>query len=116
MASGDQDRVFRAMYEPQPLPGFRAEESRFDAFTTMAAELPSPRETIGLQLQAIMAHDTSARLAGLSVPTMAPIHGTVDRVLGVANGRQIASLSQFSPRDIRGRRPHVLVGAARALR
>lgn len=99
MASGDQDRVFRAMYELNLSPGFRAEESRFADFTTMAAELPSPRETIGLQLQAIMAHDTNDRLPGLSVPTMV-IHGTVDRVLGVANGRQIASLVPDSRLEI----------------
>jgi pimeloyl-ACP methyl ester carboxylesterase len=99
MASGDQDRVFRAMYELNLSPGFRAEEQRYGAFTTMAAELPSPRETIGLQLQAIMAHDTSARLPGLAVPTMV-IHGTVDRVLGVANGRQIASLVPGSRLEI----------------
>ncbi len=99
MASGDQDRVFRAMYELNLSPGFRAEESRYEDFTTMAAELPSPRETIGFQLQAIMAHDTSARLPGLAVPTMV-IHGTVDRVLGVANGRQIASLVPGSRLEI----------------
>lgn len=99
MASGDQDRVFRAMYELNLSPGFRAEESRFGAFTTMAGELPSPRETIALQLQAIMGHDTSDRLPGLTVPTMV-IHGTVDRVLGVANGRQIASLVPGSRLEI----------------
>jgi 3-oxoadipate enol-lactonase len=91
MGSGDQDRVFRAMYELNLSPGFRAEESRFADFTEMAAALPAPRETIGLQVQAIAAHDTNARLPGISTPTLV-IHGTVDRVLGYPNGPLIASL------------------------
>jgi 3-oxoadipate enol-lactonase len=91
MASGSQDRVFRAMYELNLSPGFRAEESRYAGFVEMAAALPAPRQVIGMQVQAIAAHDTSARLPGLSIPTLV-VHGTVDRVLGVANGRQIASL------------------------
>jgi 3-oxoadipate enol-lactonase len=91
MASGDAQRVFRAMYELNLSPGFRAEESRYADFTTMAAALPAPRETIGLQVQAITAHDTRARLPGIATPTLV-IHGTVDRVLGYPNGPLIASL------------------------
>jgi pimeloyl-ACP methyl ester carboxylesterase len=91
MGSGDPQRVFAAMYELNLSPGFRADESRYADFLAMAAALPSPRETIGLQVQAIMAHDTSARLAGISIPTLV-VHGTVDRVLGYPNGPLIASL------------------------
>jgi pimeloyl-ACP methyl ester carboxylesterase len=91
MGSGDQGRVFRAMYELNLSPGFREDESRYADFTEMAKALPAPRETIGLQVQAIAAHDTSARLSGLSTPTLV-IHGTVDRVLGYPNGPLIASL------------------------
>ncbi len=91
MASGDRQRLLRAMWELNLSPAFRAQESRYAEFAAMAEELPVPRETIGLQVQAIAAHDTSARLARLAPPTLI-VHGTVDRVLGVANGRQIASL------------------------
>jgi 3-oxoadipate enol-lactonase len=91
MGSGDAQRVFRAMYELNLSPGFRAEESRYADFTAMAEALPAPRETIGLQVQAITAHDTSARLPGITAPTLV-IHGTVDRVLGYPNGPLIASL------------------------
>jgi 3-oxoadipate enol-lactonase len=91
MQSGDQDRVFQAMYELNLSPGFRAEESRFAAFREMAAALPAPRETIGLQMQAIVAHDTNARLSAIATPTLV-VHGTVDRVLGYPNGPLIASL------------------------
>jgi len=91
MGSGDPQRVFRAMWELNLSPSFREDEGRYAAFTAMAESQPARRETIGLQVQAIAAHDTSARLPGLSIPTLV-IHGTVDRVLGVANGHQIASL------------------------
>ena len=47
MGSGDHDRVFRAMYELNLSPGFRAEESRYADFTAMAEALPAPRQTIG---------------------------------------------------------------------
>jgi 3-oxoadipate enol-lactonase len=90
MGSGDQERVFRAMYELNLSPGFRAEESRCADFTAMARALPAPRETIGLQVQAIMGHDTQDRLPALDLPTLV-IHGTVDRVLGYPNGPLIAS-------------------------
>jgi 3-oxoadipate enol-lactonase len=99
MGSGNQDRVFEAMYELNLSPGFRAEASRFAEFTEMAAALPAPRETIGLQLQAIVAHDTSSRLSGLRLPTLV-IHGTADRVLPVVNGRLIGSLVPDSKLEI----------------
>jgi pimeloyl-ACP methyl ester carboxylesterase len=91
MASGDRERVYRAMWELNLSLGFRAEEGRYAEFAAMAAAAPVARQVIQLQLQAIAVHDTSARLSGLAVPTLV-IHGTEDRVLGVANGRQIASL------------------------
>jgi 3-oxoadipate enol-lactonase len=91
MASGNQDRVFRAMYELNLSPGFRAEESRFPEFVAMAEAVPVPRRTVELQLQAILGHDTSARLPGISLPTLV-VHGTLDRVLGYPNGPLIASL------------------------
>ena len=91
MASGDAQRVFRAMYELNLSPGFRAEEGRYAEFTAMAEALPAPRETIGLQVQAIAAHDTSARLPDIAAPTLV-IHGTADRVLGYPNGPLIAGL------------------------
>jgi 3-oxoadipate enol-lactonase len=91
MASGDRGRVHRAMWELNLSPAFREDEGRYAKFTEMANALPARRETIGFQLQAISAHDTSARLPDLKPPTLV-IHGTEDRVLGVANGRMIAPL------------------------
>jgi len=91
MASGDRDRVVRAMWELNLSPAFREDESRFGAFAEMATALPSRRETVRFQMQAIAGHDTSARLAELEPPTLV-VHGTEDRVLNVVNGRLVASL------------------------
>src|SRR4051794_32559846 len=44
MASGERQQVYRAMYELNLSPGFRAEESRFAEFTEMADALPAARE------------------------------------------------------------------------
>jgi 3-oxoadipate enol-lactonase len=91
MATGDREQVFRAMWEVNLSPAFRAEQDRFAAFAEMAGALPAPRQTIALQLQAIAAHDTSDRLPALAVPALV-VHGTADRVLGYPNGPLIASL------------------------
>jgi len=99
VASGDRDRVLRASWEVNLSPGFRAEESRYAEFAEMAAGAPVSREILALQLQAIYNHDTNDRLPGIELPTLV-VHGTVDRVLGVANGRQIASLIPDSRLEI----------------
>lgn len=91
MASGSQERVFRTSWELNLSPGFRAEESRYAEFVAMAESVPVPQETVQLQLQAIVAHDTSARLPGLEVPTLV-VHGSADRILPFVNGAQIAAL------------------------
>ncbi len=96
MASGVRERVFRAMWEINLSPTFREEEARFAEFCAMATELPAPHAVILEQMRACGAHDTSARLAGLEVPTQV-IHGTVDRLLGVNNGIQIARLLSVEP-------------------
>ncbi|HUC00714.1 MAG TPA: alpha/beta hydrolase [Solirubrobacterales bacterium] len=91
MASGDEQRVFRAMWELNLSPGFRADESRYAEFVAMAEAVPVPQQTVQLQLQAIAAHDTQARLPELQTPTLV-IHGTTDRILPYPNGELIASL------------------------
>jgi 3-oxoadipate enol-lactonase len=91
LASGNQERVFRATWELNLSPGFRADESRYAAFEEMAESVPVPQETVQLQMQALVAHDTNARLPGLELPALV-VHGTVDRVLPFVNGAQIAAL------------------------
>lgn len=106
MASGDRERILRASWEVNLSPDFRADEGRYAEFAAMAAAVPASQRLIQLQLQAIFGHDTSARLPALRVPTLV-VHGTVDRVLGVANGRQIASLVPGSRLEILDRVGHM---------
>jgi pimeloyl-ACP methyl ester carboxylesterase len=91
MASGNLDRVFKAMYEVNLSPDFRADESHFADFTAMAGALPARQQTVQLQIQAVYGHDAQARLAEIATPTLV-IHGTEDKMIPVANGELIASL------------------------
>lgn len=90
MASGDREQVYRAMWEINLSPAFRAEQSHYAAFREMATALPAPREVIVEQMRACGAHDTSARLAAIAIPTLV-VHGVEDRLLRVDNGRQVAA-------------------------
>jgi 3-oxoadipate enol-lactonase len=91
MASGNRDKAIRASYEINLSPAFRADEDAYAAFHEMATQVPAARKVIELQLQAILAHDTSGRLGEVATLTLI-VHGTLDGVLPVANGRQIAAL------------------------
>jgi 3-oxoadipate enol-lactonase len=97
MASGDREQVLRAMWEINLSPSFREDDGRFVEFREMAQALPAPREVILQQMRACGAHDTSARLAQISIPTQV-VHGTADRLLKVGNGEQIAALLGVEPR------------------
>jgi 3-oxoadipate enol-lactonase len=101
MASGEREQVFRAMWEINLSPDFREDEDRFTEFCEMGSALPAPKEVILQQMRACGAHNTSARLRQLSVPTQV-IHGTADRLLVVANGIQIASLLALEPQLLEG--------------
>lgn len=90
-ASGERERVFRAMWEINLSPAFREDDSRYEAFSEMATALPSPQPVILQQMRACGAHDTHERLGQIDVPTLV-VHGDEDRLLRYANGRQIASL------------------------
>jgi pimeloyl-ACP methyl ester carboxylesterase len=89
-ASGEPDQVFRAMWEINLSPTFRAEDSRFAAFVEMGSALPAPQPVVLQQMRACGAHDTHERLGQISLPTLV-IHGDADRLLGHGNGREIAS-------------------------
>jgi 3-oxoadipate enol-lactonase len=91
LTSGNQERVFRATWDLNLSPGFRADDDRYAEFREMAASVPVPQETVQLQLQAIAAHDTSARLPELELSALI-LHGSADRVLPFVNGTQIAAL------------------------
>jgi 3-oxoadipate enol-lactonase len=67
----------------------------------MALGLRAPKDVIFEQMRACAAHDTNARLSGISVPTQV-VHGTADRLLGVGNGIQIARLLSVEPQLLEG--------------
>jgi pimeloyl-ACP methyl ester carboxylesterase len=89
-ASGEPERVFRAMWEINLSPGFREDDARFASFAEMGSALPAPQPVVLQQMRACGAHDTHERLGQISLPTLV-IHGDADRLLGYANGRQIAA-------------------------
>jgi pimeloyl-ACP methyl ester carboxylesterase len=89
-ASGEPEQVFRAMWEINLSPDFRADDSRFAAFVEMGSALPAPQPVVLQQMRACGAHDTHERLGQISLPTLV-IHGDADRLLGHANGLEIAS-------------------------
>jgi 3-oxoadipate enol-lactonase len=90
-ASGEREQVLQAMWEINLSPGFREDDSRFAAFAEMGSALPAPQPVVLQQMRACGAHDTHQRLGQISLPTLV-IHGDVDRLLGYANGREIAAL------------------------
>jgi 3-oxoadipate enol-lactonase len=90
-ASGEPEQVFRAMWEINLSPTFRADDDRFATFTEMGSALPAPQPVVLQQMRACGAHDTHKRLGKIDLPTLV-IHGDADRLLGYANGRQIAAL------------------------
>ncbi len=90
-ASGDRERVFRAMWEMNVSPDFAAEEARYEAFREMAEALPAPRPVVMQQMRACGVHDTSDRLGRLPMPTLVA-HGTADRLIAFSNGELIARL------------------------
>jgi 3-oxoadipate enol-lactonase len=90
MGSGDRELALRAMWEINVSPGFAAEGGRFDVFRAMATSAPVAVPVVVLQSQAVVAHDASARLADITAPTLV-VHGTVDRMLPVANAELLAA-------------------------
>ena len=99
--SGDPVQVYRAMWEINLSPAFRADDSNFGPFREMAEALPAPAPVIYEQMRACGRHDTSERLGALAMPTMV-IHGTADRLLRSPNGEQIAALVGVEPELLEG--------------
>jgi pimeloyl-ACP methyl ester carboxylesterase len=91
MRSGDRARALRAGWEINVGPQLVDDEDAFARFLAIADQYAVAVPVVAAQLRACEAHDTSARLPSLAMPTLV-IHGTEDRLLPVDNGRLIASL------------------------
>ncbi len=90
--SGDRERALRTGWRLNVSHAFADDEANYPAFKAMANALPVAVDVIMLQMRAIQAHDTSDRLAGVTVPTLV-IHGSEDQMLASANGELIARLA-----------------------
>lgn len=91
MLSGERERAIRAGWEVNVSPAFAADEEAWSAFRAIAQRRAVAVPVVMAQMQAIMAHDTHARLSSITAPTLV-VHGDADQMLPVANGRLIASL------------------------
>jgi 3-oxoadipate enol-lactonase len=91
MLSGDREAAIRAGWEVNVSPSFAADEQAWQTFREIAAQRAVAVPVVMAQMQAIMAHDTRERLHTITAPTLV-IHGDLDQMLPVANGRLIASL------------------------
>jgi pimeloyl-ACP methyl ester carboxylesterase len=89
LLSGDRERAVRAGFAANLSAAHVADEANWEPFQAMATAVPVAVPVIMLQMQAVMGHDTSARLASIETPTLV-VHGTEDRMLPVVNGELIA--------------------------
>lgn len=91
MMSGDRERALRTSWEVNVSPELAADDEAYARFKEIGLRRAVPVEVIMEQMRAITAHDTSARLPEIALPTLV-IHGTLDQMLPVQNGRMIAGL------------------------
>jgi pimeloyl-ACP methyl ester carboxylesterase len=98
-SSGDRERAIRIAWEVNVSPEFAANDDAYARFLEVGRRRAVSFEVILEQMRAITRHDTSARLPGLALPTLV-IHGTLDQMLPVQNGRMIAGLIPGSRLEI----------------
>ena len=89
--SGDRDAMLRTGFELNVSQAFAAEPGSYEEFKAMAAQVPVPLAVMFGQLQAVLGHDTSSRLASISAPTLV-VHGDQDQILNISNAQHIARL------------------------
>ncbi|MFI5003463.1 MAG: alpha/beta fold hydrolase [Solirubrobacterales bacterium] len=89
LSSGDRALALRTGWEICISTRFRDDAELYDAYLARALQRPVARAVIMAQMQAIAAHDTSARLSGLQAPTLI-VHGTADDLIPVQNARVLA--------------------------
>jgi 3-oxoadipate enol-lactonase len=89
IASRDRERVLRTTWEICISPRFRDDAALYDAHLSLTLQRPVAQAVIMAQMRAIAAHDTSARLPELEVPTLI-VHGTADDLIPVHNAHVIA--------------------------
>jgi 3-oxoadipate enol-lactonase len=104
--TGRTEEALRYGFQVNVSPAYAQDPAHYEQVTRIAAELPASLDILMLQMQAIAAHDTSERLADVSIPTLV-VHGSEDQMLPADNGRMIAE-------RIPGARLEVLEGVGHA--
>jgi 3-oxoadipate enol-lactonase len=99
MMSGDRERAIRTGWEVNVSPEFAADDEAYARFKEIGLRRAVPVEVIMEQMRAITEHDTSARLPQIAASTLV-VHGTLDQLLPVQNGRMIAGLIPDSQLEI----------------
>ncbi len=89
LRGGDPAVALRTGWEICISPRFRDDPVLYDAYVARALQRPVARAVILAQMQAIAAHDTSARLLELEPPTLI-VHGSADDLIPVQNAHVIA--------------------------
>jgi 3-oxoadipate enol-lactonase len=90
MSSGDRALALRTAWEVNVSPAAAADQKSKARFLAVAERRAVAVPVILAQMQAVLGHDTRARLAQLRVPTLV-VHGTEDQMLPATNGPVIAS-------------------------
>jgi pimeloyl-ACP methyl ester carboxylesterase len=99
LMSGDRERALRAAWEVNVSAATARNGELCARFLAIGRQRPVAVPVVLAQMQAILAHDTSARLSQLAMPTLV-VHGTADQLLPVENGRLIASRISGSQLEI----------------
>jgi pimeloyl-ACP methyl ester carboxylesterase len=99
LTCGDREQAIRNSWEVNVSPSFAANEDEYAQFLRRGLRYGVSVPVIQEQMRAIYGHNTSARLPGLTAPTLV-IHGTLDELLPVQNGRMIAELVPGSRLEI----------------
>jgi 3-oxoadipate enol-lactonase len=99
MMSGDRERAIRTGWEVNVSERFAGDPQAWGAFAEIAERRAVAVPVVMAQMQAIAAHDTSARLPSIAMPTLV-IHGSADQMVPAGNARLIASLIGGSQLEI----------------
>ncbi|HEY3758826.1 MAG TPA: alpha/beta hydrolase [Solirubrobacteraceae bacterium] len=100
MSSGDRARAVRTAWEVNVSSAYdTAHPDAFETFRGIGMTRAVAVPVILAQMQACLAHDTSARLAQLAMPTLI-VHGTEDQMIPVANAEIIHRLIPGSRLEI----------------
>jgi 3-oxoadipate enol-lactonase len=91
LMSGRRQEALRAGLEVNLSAEYLRDAANVETATAISRQLPATVEVMMGQVQAVSAHDTSARLGEIEAPTLI-IHGTEDQMLPVSNAHQMARL------------------------